>query len=201
MYFGQQKIQAGVIGDDGQFNTTGTIADQDQMNAITYQVSADPVATNGTWAANNIAANAAYNKFGQHMDSILGITTNGFNYPINVYPAGNYGYSVTPNDSDAAGTPVTVNYPAGLGTSVSANFKDSNAASLNVTMVDSSGLGFGASNANGPLMNGQLTSNNANPDANVVFNTNVTTTGTNGSAITNNSTITLTKDSTRPQSV
>ena len=55
---------------------------------------------------------------------------NNFNYPINVYPAGSYGYSVSAPAEGEGGThdgetPVTVNYPAGLGTSVSANFKDS----------------------------------------------------------------------------
>ena len=49
-----------------------------------------------------------------------------FNYPINAYPAGSYGYSVTPaNGAVSRAGDTTVNYPAGLGTSVSANFKGS----------------------------------------------------------------------------
>ena len=47
-YFGQQTIQAGVIGNDGQFTQNGTITDQTQMNGITYKVNANPVAETGT---------------------------------------------------------------------------------------------------------------------------------------------------------
>ena len=133
------------------------------------------------------------------MDALLGPTINGYNYPINVYPAGSYGYTVSPQGGDA-GTPVPVNYPAGLGTSVAANFKGSgNEASLTTT-VSGDTLGFGGtSNTNGPLMNGQLTSGSATADANVVFNTKVTNAG--GVEIANQATITLTPNSTRPQSV
>ena len=141
MYFGQQNIQAGVI-NDGQFTTTGTIASETDMNNITYQVNTDPLATGGTWVANNYSSgqNSAFNQFGQHMDTVLGPTIIGYNYPINVYPAGNYGYSVTPAGDAGRVGETTVNYPAGLGTSVSANFKDSgNAASPSTTVTNGSG--------------------------------------------------------------
>ena len=135
------------------------------------------------------------------MDAILGITTNGYNYPINVYPAGSYGYSVTQQDQDvqSKADPVTVNYPAGLGTSVSANFKNTNTASLTTTMSGTSdSLSFGVDNTNGPLKNGS----GVTADQNVIFNNAVKSTGTNGqSSIANDSTITLTENSTRPQSV
>ena len=88
---------------------------------------------------------------------------------------------------------------------MSANFKNgSNNPSLSVQITNSSGLGFGTSNANGPLLNGQLTPNTggggtaqATADTNVIFNNAVT----NAGSITANSTITLTENSTRPQSV
>ena len=47
-YFGQQTIQAGVIDSNNQFTTTGTIANETEMNNIKYQVNADPVAESGT---------------------------------------------------------------------------------------------------------------------------------------------------------
>ena len=134
MYFGQQNLTA--VAPTGV--EANKITNQDQMNGITYQVNADPLAIKGTWAANNNGSNSAFNQFGQHMDTVLGPTIIGYNYPINVYPAGNYGYSVTPADG-VAGTSVPVNYPAGLGTSVSANFAGSNAASSNTTMTGSNG--------------------------------------------------------------
>ena len=97
---------------------------------------------------------------------------------------------------------------------MSANFVGSgNEASLSVTMADNSGTpGFGSSNANAPLLNGQLTPNGsggsatATADTNVVFNNGVTTTGTNGqNAIQTGSTITIKnvndQPATRPQSV
>ena len=48
MYFGQQKIQAEVINTEGQFTQTSTINNENDMNNITYNVDANPVATNGT---------------------------------------------------------------------------------------------------------------------------------------------------------
>ena len=138
MYFGQQNIQA------NSDVAEAKITSQDQMNGITYTVNTDPLAQGGTWVANNYSSgqNSAYNQFGQHMDVILGSTIIGYNYPINVYPAGNYGYSVTPADGvvGRAGE-TTVNYPAGLGTSVSANFivsGDDNNLSTTVSGADSS---------------------------------------------------------------
>lgn len=47
-YFGQQKIQAGVIGTNNQFTTTGTITSQTDMDNIKYQVAANPTAADGT---------------------------------------------------------------------------------------------------------------------------------------------------------
>ena len=199
MYFGQQNIVA-----NSDAGTNAPITDQGTMNNITYTVNADPVAVGGTWRGNNTNETSAYNQFGgQHMDSILGPTTNGYNYPINVYPAGSYGYSVTQQDQDvqSKADPVTVNYPAGLGTSVSANFNNGDTASLSVQISNGGNgdtLGFGTGNANNPLLNGS--GNNA--DTNVIFNNAVKSTGTNGqNSIANNSTITLTENSTRPQSV
>ena len=86
---------------------------------------------------------------------------NNFNYPINVYPAGSYGYSVSAPAEGEGGThdgetPVTVKYPAGLGTSVSANFKGTidNNPLLSVIMANCSGdtLRFGTSNTKNPLL-------------------------------------------------
>ena len=200
MYFGQQNITA-VAPADGVGTEANPITSPTQMDAITYTVNADPAAVGGTWLAGS-TTNSAYNRFGgTHMDSLLGPTIIGYNYPINVYPAGNYGYTVSAqNSSRADATPVPVNYPAGLGTSVSANFTTGSAASLSVTMANGTPetLSFGASNTNGPLKNGVTGS----VDTNVFFNNAVKTTGTNGqSSIANSSTITLTENSTRPQSV
>lgn len=62
-----------------------------------------------------------------------------FNYPINVYPAGSYRYSMTASASGASGRAadqVTVNYPVDLGTSVSVNFKGSGDTSSPSTTVN-----------------------------------------------------------------
>ena len=48
MYFGQQKIEAGVIDTNGQFTTTGNINNANDMNNITYEVKADPTAAGST---------------------------------------------------------------------------------------------------------------------------------------------------------
>ena len=201
MYFGQQNITAVAPSGGAAGTAESPINTQPQINAITYTVNANPVTNGGTWVANGTNANNAFNQFGgEHMDAVLGPTINGYNYPINVYPAGNYGYSVTPAEDGAAaraGETVTVNYPAGLGTSVSANFTNGNAASPSTTVSGSSNaLGFGGSNnTNGPLLNGSGTTN---VDQNVVFNNAVQY---NGTPVAENSTITLTENSTRPQSV
>ena len=47
-YFGQQNIQAGVIGTNNQFTQTGNITSEADMNNIKYQVNANPVAETGT---------------------------------------------------------------------------------------------------------------------------------------------------------
>ena len=189
MYFGQQTIQAN--------STQTTISNQEQMNAITYSVNADPLATDttndnsqagGTWTANGNLSNSAYNQFGQHMDAVLATVTGGYNYPINAYPSGKYSYTVAASDADA-GAPVEIPYPAGLGTSVAANFNNSGANNLSTTMSNGGGLSF----TNKPLLNG-VTGSSVADDNNVVFNTSVAN-------ITDQSTITLTADSTRPQSV
>ena len=76
------------------------------------------------------------------MDSVLGPTTNGYNYPINVYPEGSYGYSVTPAASGGVGSragETIVKYPAGLGTSVAANFKGTTDAASSTTTVTNGG--------------------------------------------------------------
>ena len=135
MYFGQQNITA--VAPTGV--TGNTITSESEMNAITYQVSANPVAEAGTWSANRNNENSAFNQFGQHRDALLATTTNGYNYPINVYPAGSYGYTVSPQGGDAGrASETTVKYPAGLGTSVAANFKGTDAASSTTTVTNES---------------------------------------------------------------
>ena len=147
------------------------------------------------------------------MDSLLGPTIIGYNYPINVYPAGNYGYTVKAEEGGAAARAdaapqVTVNYPAGLGTSVSANFKAGTNNVNNITGSTATTVSFNSGQSGSTLTLGLATGSNTLVAQNGVLNNNQTTADANlyltipGTSITDaTGTLTLTPNSTRPQSV
>ena len=140
------------------------------------------------------------------MDSVLGPTTNGYNYPINVYPAGNYGYSLTPAEAGGVGArdgETIVKYPAGLGTSVSANFKGS-VSGDNITSSTTNSVTFSGGNASQSLTLGSPNGSNTLVAQNGVSTTadaNLYLTIPGSSITSETGTLTLTPNSTRPQSV
>ena len=205
-YFGQQKIQA-VTPSDGN----NIISDQNGMNAITYSVSANPLADQGTWKKWISGTNGSSAMILKGLAEWAAPRSN-FNFPISAYPAGSYGYSVGVAGEDGqVQSPVTTNvsYPAGLGTSVPAYINGSQIQGNNLSgqiewTSNTASLQIGTSEASTGmiLQNGVYNSSGAqtiDTSMSLVIPQTIMsqlpeTSGSNGK-------FTLSENSTRPQSV
>ena len=170
-YLGQQNIVA-------NSDTTETpITDQNAIGKITYNVNTNPLADTGTWKING------FNDFGQLQNAQWTRQFhNNFNFPISVYLASSYGYSVgvapSAGRADAATPQVTVKYPVCFGTSVSANFNSS--ATNNITIATTNSVKFsGGGNTNQALTLESNTGNNTLVAKNGALNNGSTTPDTN----------------------